>query len=76
MEGPFCEKDPRSLAERQIPGPVPEATAGVGGEAATLQRRRRGTPLLRPPYTAAPPADANPGGDARALYQPRADQAF
>lgn len=61
MEGPFCEEDPRSLEERQISGPVPEATTGVGGEAEA--------PLLRPPDAAVPAADADPGGDARALYQ-------
>ena len=37
------------MAERQISGPVSEATAGVGGKAQALQRRCRGAPLLRPP---------------------------
>lgn len=32
-EGPLREENPRSLAERQISGPLPEATAGVGGGA-------------------------------------------
>ena len=76
MEGPFCEEDPRSLEERQISGPVPEATAGVSSEAQALQRRCRGAPLLRPPDTAVPPADADAGGDDRALYQPYPGEAL
>nr|ALJ52227.1 transposase [uncultured bacterium] len=76
LEGPLREEDPRRLAERQIPGSLPEAAAGVGGEAQALRRRRRSAPLLRPPYAAAPAADADAGRDDRALYQSRAGQAF
>lgn len=55
---------------------VPEATAGVGGEAEALQRRCRGAPLLRPPDSAVPPADADSGGDDRTLYQSYPGEAF
>ena len=64
------------FAKRQIPRSVPEATAGVGGEAQALQRRRGGAQLLRPPHTAVPPADAAPGRDDRALYQSYPGEAF
>ncbi|BBJ69775.1 hypothetical protein ECC18A13_p10170 (plasmid) [Enterobacter sp. 18A13] len=73
---PLCEEDPGCLAERQIPRPVPEATAGVGGKAQALQRRRRGAPLLRPPDAAAPETDADSGRDERALYQSYPGEAF
>lgn len=69
MEGPFREEDPGSLEERQISGPVPEATAGVGRKAQALQRWCRGTQLLRPPHAAVPAADAVTGRDDRALHQ-------
>lgn len=36
LESALCEEDPRRLAERQIPRLLPEATAGVGGEAQAL----------------------------------------
>ena len=68
MEGPLREEDPGCLEERQIPWPVPEATAGVGSEAQALQRCR-GAPLLRPPGSAVPAADAVAERDTRALYQ-------
>ncbi len=69
MEGPLREEDPGRLAERQISGPVPEATARVSSEAEALQRWCHGAPLLRPPDAAVPAADADAGGDDRALYQ-------
>lgn len=69
LEGPFCEEDPGCLEKCQIPRPIPEATTGVGSEAEALQRRCRGASLLRPPYAAVPAADADAGGDDRALYQ-------
>jgi len=36
LEDPLLEEDPRSLAKRQIPRLVPEATAGIGGKAPAL----------------------------------------
>lgn len=58
LESPLREEDPRCLAKRQIPGPVSEATAGVGGKAPTLLWRCRNAPLLRPPDAAAMAVDA------------------
>ena len=70
LEGPLREEDPGSLAQREIPRALPEASAGGGVSAATLQRRSRGTSLPRSPHTAIQTANAEPGRDDRALYQP------
>lgn len=67
LEGPFCEEDPGSLEKRQIPRPVPEATTGVSSEAEALLQRCRGASLLRPPDATVPAAEADAGGDDRAL---------
>ena len=40
------------------------------------KRRRRGAPLLRPPYAAVPAADTVAGRDDRTLYQPYSGKAF
>lgn len=48
LEGTLRKEDLGSLAERQIPRPVAEATTSVGSEAQALQRRRGGAPSLRP----------------------------
>ena len=74
--GHIRDKKQWGLAECQISGPVPEATAGVGGEAPALQRRRGGASLLRPPDAEVPAADADAGRDDRTLYQPRAGKAI
>lgn len=39
LEGAFCQKDPRGLAQREIPRPVPEAPACGSFSAAPLSRR-------------------------------------
>lgn len=72
LQAQYGRKDEEGVAQCEIPRTLSEAPVDIGIEAAALQRRLRGAPLLRSPDTAAPTKDAVSGRDDWTLYQPRA----
>ena len=70
LEGPLRQKDPRGLAQREIPGPLSETAAGRSFAVAPLPWWLGGAPVLRPQHAAAQTPETEPGGHAVALRQP------